>query len=208
MKKKNEIIRALRKNGFTLLELILVISILAVTAMAIYAVFNSGIKIWRVAGRQIPEEELGIFFEKFTSDLRNAFRSESIIFIGKKDEIRFAALVDSPRLQARSAGKVIYSYDYQAGAVEREAFDASHIYEVEGGRVQRSIGNIRNFNLLYYFYDDKTKEYAWKEEWLEDEKFLPLAVRVELLLDKGGEMENFVKTINIPAGGGEDKDNA
>ena len=201
MKKKTDFIKAFHKNGFTLIELVIVTSILAITSLAIYAVFNSGIKIWQVANRQIPEEDLGFFFDKFTSDLRNAFKFESVSFIGKKERIQFASLLHSPRLQSRSVGRVAYSYDRQTGMVEREASDFSHIFSIDSGGIQRLIKNIRDFKLQYYFFDDKTKEYAWKDEWLEDEQLLPLAVRVELLLDSGGKVEGFVKTVGIPAGG-------
>lgn len=191
----------LRKAGFTLIELLIVTSILAITSIAVYSVFTSGIKIWQATSKQMPEEDLAIFYDKFTSDLRNSFKFKDVDFVGGRNAVEFAAPVNSLRLKSRSVGKIVYFYDNQTDKLSRELLDFSHISSGDHGRVQGLLGNVKGLKFTYYYYDAPTKEYIWKDEALKDEKTLPLAVRIELELEAGGKTESYVRTINIPAGG-------
>ncbi|MFH1190258.1 MAG: prepilin-type N-terminal cleavage/methylation domain-containing protein [Candidatus Omnitrophota bacterium] len=197
----------LRKAAFTLIELLIVTSALAVTSMAVYAVFSSGLKIWREAAKQLPEEDLAIFIDKFTTDLRNSFKFEGMNFTGTRSAVEFATLVNSQRLNSRSAGKIRYFYDNHTDKLSREIRDFSHISTDDHGRIQGLVGNVKSVKFGYYYYDKPTKEYVWKDEAPEDEKALPLAVRIELGFNAGGRTGNYVRTINIPVGGYEKEPN-
>jgi hypothetical protein len=65
-----------------------------VVAFAIYASFNNGIKIWERVNKEIPGEDLNIFFDKFSVDLKNSFKFSGIKFSGKKNEVAFASIVN------------------------------------------------------------------------------------------------------------------
>ena len=49
--------------------------------------------------------------------------------------------------------------------------------------------------------DKPTKKYVWKDEAAQDEKTLPLAVRIELEFSVEGNTESYVRTISVPVGG-------
>lgn len=187
------------KSGFTLIELLLVVSMLAIVSLSIYATFNNGIKIWQKINRTLPEEDLVILFDKFTSDLNNSLNFDSIKFLGTEGKVELATLVNSPRLQVRTVGKVIYSYDSEAETISREQRDFSHIHSNGEGPVTDTIKNVKFFKFKYYIYDLEKKQYLWQDEWLKEG--LPLAVRIELEIEDGSQINKFTRTVSIPISG-------
>lgn len=185
--------------GFTLIEMLIVTGILAVISLAIYANFNNGMRIRQKVNKRLPEEGLNIFFAKFAFDLRNSFRFSGIDFSGTKNNLEFAALINSLRLQKKTVGKLIYVYDSQTRILDRKQSDFACVYGGESGTVRQQLGNVRSLRFQYYFYDEQKKEYLWQDEWLKEG--LPLAVRIELELDDGTEIKKFIKTAGIPSGG-------
>lgn len=184
-------------TGFTLIELLVVTVSLAVISLAIYATFASGIKIWqRLNKANVVEEDLDIFFVKFTADLKNSCRFKSLPFLGEKNRMEFTTLVNSQRIDnKKSVGKVIYFYDTASKSIKKQGLDFSHIYEGEEGIVQNMLDDVNALRFQYYFYDKEKKEYLWQDEWRKDG--MPLAARMELEFGQ----DNFVKTVNIPIGG-------
>lgn len=189
MKRKN-------KNGFTLIELLIVTALLAVISLSIYATFNSGIKIWQRVNKQLPEEDLDIFFEKFALDLRNSFKFNGLNFLGEEKRLEFATLVNNPRINKKTVGKAIYLYDSESKIIKRSLLDFSQIYNGKEGTTQELLKNVESLKFRYYLYDKEKKEYLWQDEWLKED--LPLAVRIELDVVDGSQINKFIKTVSIP----------
>lgn len=187
------------REGFTLVELLIVSVMLAVVSLAIYASFNSGIKIWQKAKAQAFNEDLNIFFDKFSSDLRNTFRFTKINFRGDESQVEFATLVKSARLQETAPGKAIYIYDRQRKELARRLMDFSQVSTGEEPRAQQSLKNVTSLKFTYYTYDPEEKECLWEDEW-QGREGLPLAVRMELELDAEQEYK-FVRTVSVPVSG-------
>ena len=185
------------KPGFTLIEILIVVLMLSVISLAVYASFNNCIKIWKMINQRIPEEDLCIFFEGFSRDLRNTFKFRGLDLSGKEDKIEFSALVYSPRLNSRTVGRAVYSYDPQEEVFQRQQRDFADIYTGEKGTVRQSLKNIKSLRFRYYFYNERKKEYLWEDEWLE-KQLLPLAVNIELEFYDGVEIHKFTRTVNIP----------
>lgn len=185
----------MRKRGFTLIEMLVVVAMLGVISLAIYTTTTNGIKIWQRINRQIPQEDLNIFFEKFATDLRNSLEYTDMNFLGKEDELEFPTLVNSPRLKIRTVGKIRYIYDYNNGVINRQQLDFSHIYNDENGITQQLLKDVKTLRFQYYIYDAEKKEYLWQEERIVG---LPLAVRIELEVKYGTQTAKFTKTVGIP----------
>lgn len=182
-------------KGFTLVEILLVIVMLAFVSLAVYAVFNSGIKIWQKVSKEVPEEELNIFFARFAGDLRNSFKFSGFDFLGQDDALEFTFLVSSPGLNKRSVGRVGYLYDFSDKIIVRKESDYSQAYnQQQKGR--QVLSNVSAFNFQYYFYDKEKKEYLWKSRLEKGES--PLAVRIELDLGNENSAVKFTKTVSIP----------
>ena len=193
LKKKN------RRPAFTFVEMLIVTVIMSIISLAIYAALNNGIKIWQRINKELPEQDLLIFFDKFSNDLKNSFPFQGISFTGTENMLGFATLVSSPRLQNRTIGKVTYFYDSASEVLHRQQQDFSQVYNQEESENIKSISNIKSLNFHYYFYDTERKSYSWQYDW-QNEK-LPQAVRMELELDDGKEVRKFTKTVSIPVGG-------
>lgn len=192
-------ISVISDKGFTLIELLIVTALLAVISLAIYATFNSGVKIWQRVNQQIPEEDLDIFLEKFALDLRNSFKFNGSNFLGEEKRFEFPTLVNSPGMNKKTVGKVIYLYDSESNIIKRNLLDFSQIYNGEEGTTQELLKNAKSLKFRYYLYDKEKKEYLWQDEWLKED--LPLAVRIELEFGNGTEIRKFTKTVNIPVSG-------
>ncbi|MDD5466051.1 MAG: prepilin-type N-terminal cleavage/methylation domain-containing protein [Candidatus Omnitrophica bacterium] len=183
------------KEGFTLVELLIVTALLAIVSLAVYATFNNGIRIWQKINEQAPQEDLDIFFEEFALDLRNTFKFSGYNFIGKEKQLEFITIVGSPRMHKDTVGKVIYFYDPESKIISKTSLDYSQIYEGNGGITRQLARGVESLRFKYYFYDKEAKEYIWIDEWPKDG--LPLAVRVEVGLEEPGQKSEFVKTITI-----------
>jgi len=190
--------------------LLIVTALLAVISLAIYATFNSGVKIWQRVNKEIPEEDLDIFLEKFALDLRNSFKFNGFNFLGEEKRFEFPTLVNpvrnkfsngvnSPGMNKKTVGKVIYLYDSESSIIKRNLLDFSQIYNGEEGITQELLKNVKSLKFRYYLYDKEKKEYLWQDEWLKED--LPLAVRIELEFGNGTEIREFTKTVNIPVSG-------
>ncbi|MFH0731467.1 MAG: type II secretion system protein GspJ [Candidatus Omnitrophota bacterium] len=186
-------------SGMTLMEMLIVTIILSVISTAIYSTLSSGLKIWHKLNKPVEEEDLVIFFERFSSDIKTSFKFTGIDFKGKSQGLEFAALVNSPALGKRSVGRITYSYDAYKNILNRQEADYSLAYQRKGSSSKQAIAKVKYLKFEYYFYDETAKKYNWAQDW-RDEK-LPLAVRIILELKNGATEEKLTRTVNIPAGG-------
>jgi prepilin-type N-terminal cleavage/methylation domain-containing protein len=191
----------MKKNSFglTFIELLVVTVILSIVSLAIYATFNNGIKIWQRVNKNIAEEDLNIFFDKFARDLRNAVQFSGINFSGRSESFEFATIINSRRLQKITVGEVIYSYEPSKQILKREERDFSGVFSGEEGTIRQALTEVTSLKFKYYNYDKNKKEYLWEDEWLTGA--LPLAVRIELEFKDGVQTSKFTKTVSIPVSG-------
>lgn len=186
------------RSGFTLIEILIVVSIVAIVSLAIYSTFGNGIKIWQRLNEEVAEEDVNIFLDKFAADLRNSFKFTGIDFSGGKQKLEFATLIDSARLHTRSVGKAVYFYDDRAQALNIAETDFSEVYEEKEGLTKKSLKNIKALNFLYYLYDEEKKEYVWRDEY--SQEGLPSAVKVELEIKDGTQEKKFVRVVGLACG--------
>lgn len=182
------------RAGFTLIELLMVSVLLAAVSLAIFGVFNSGIKIWQRMKSAVINEEVNIFLSKFTRDVSCGLKFSAISFAGDAEEARFATLLYSPQLEKRTVGEVTYTC--KAGILERKERDFSHIYNEQETIPKPILKNLEFCKFAYYAYDKETKEYFWKEGW--SDKQLPLAVRIEFGYKDELGSRSLVRTVSIP----------
>lgn len=187
------------RAGVTFIELLIVSAMLSVLSLAVYATFNNGIKAWQKINQELPEQNINIFFDKFTSDLKNCFGFSNIGFLGSENKIEFARVVPSPRLNTATVGKIGYSYDSNGGILTREQSDYPQIYNAEKGTIRKVLGNVKSLKFSYYFYDAEKQDYLWRQEWINQK--MPLAARVELEVEYDNQISRFTRTVTIPVSG-------
>lgn len=189
-------------SGFTLIEMLIAMSLVALVAVAVYANFESGIRVMKVMSRPVSEEDTNIFFEKISSDLQNSFRYKKIPFSGLPERVSFPAPIRTePSLGGADAiGRVSYAYDSSRHSVVRLQENVSQIYQEKPGQPVSVLSPVQSLHFHYYRFDPSERKYSWVEEWKETEEKVPRAVRVELEIDEEGKLHNLTRTIPIPVG--------
>ncbi|MCM8831015.1 MAG: hypothetical protein NC918_02340 [Candidatus Omnitrophica bacterium] len=184
------------KKNFTLIEIIIVIMIAVAVSFGIYKTFSSGIKIWQKIKSVTLEENVNIFFQKFSLELANTFKFSSIRFEGKTDRIIFPSIVNSYLLGKPIPGEIKYYFDSNKKALVKEERDYSQIYNDREGRNRILLDNVISCGFRYYIYDNEKQEYVWQTS-LEEDQF-PLAVEINLVFYNDNKMKNFIKAIDMP----------
>ena len=195
----------MRSNrGFTLIEVMLAASIIAIVALALYATFASGIRVMSLVTRPVAEEDVDIFFEKLSRELQNSFHYAKIPFQGQNDRFSFATTIQTDKKLGgdHGIGRVSYAYDSAHNAILRTQENVSQIYQELSGPSNKVFFPLSSLQVQYFKYDPAEKTYEWKEEWEETEdKAIPLAVKVVLHVQGEEKEQGIARTIAIPVGG-------
>lgn len=184
--------------GLTLVEMLIVTVILGVVSLAINAALNSGVRVWRRINQELPQEDLNIFFDKFSADLHNSLKYADQKLVGQAQELELPTLVTSLRFPARLPGKIAYVYNSQDKTLSRKLKDYSDIYNDDEGMTLAALKNVQSLEFSYAFIDNQTRGYGylWQQEW--DKEDLPRAAKVELEIKDEDKIRKFSRTVSIP----------
>ena len=192
----------MKRSGFTLIEMLVAISLVALTSFAIYQNFDSGVRVMRVMSRPISEEDIDLFFEKFAQDLQNSFRYKGIPFVGKKDKVSFMTTV--PTLESlgggEGIGRVTYSYDSSRASVARLRENMSQIYKEKPGKPLNLLSSVESLSFKYYQYNPTDQKHEWVDEREETAEKIPLAVQLQMEIHDQEKIRTFSRTVAIPIG--------
>ena len=186
---------------FTLVEATIVAVLFSLVGVTLLATFSSGIKVWKKVYNKDSEEDVFIFFDTFSRDLRNTIRYNSIDFTGTKTNISFATYVATKSKfsgLAKGIGEVSYYWDKNKRVVFKTVKDLSDIYKKTAGAIRDILDGVSDFELSYYFYDPKKEKYFWLNKW--DNKEIPISVRIRLSICYGDETVSYLHTVDIPLG--------
>lgn len=185
------------KKGFTLIEVLIVTLILSIISLAIFSTFSNGLRIYNRINSEATLENQVTFCDRFSQDLRNSLNFTGIHFTGKDEELEFAGIFNSPRMQKRTVGRIKYAFDSSKELVNRFASDYTSVYSQEGESTRQALDKIKSCVFSYYYFDNQTREFAWLTDWKKDG--LPAAVRMELEFKDNPEAK-LTRTFNIPVG--------
>ena len=135
-------------SSFTLIEIIIGVSLFSLIGIILLSTFNSGLKVWDKIFREKSEEDIFIFFEKFYRDLRDTFSYQMINFLGEKDSLKFPALIFTkssfPGLK-EGVGEVKYYWDKEEKKIFRVKRNLSDIYRESLGKEEVLLENVEVF---------------------------------------------------------------
>jgi len=114
----------LKLKSFTLVEVLLVSSLIAVVGIAVFHSFGNGLKLWAKATRLNRQAEVAICFDKMGEDLRSFAGVSGINFKGTSSQISFAAVVMT-RADSKSS-RAFEGLINQIGAVRYRFDPAEH----------------------------------------------------------------------------------
>ena len=104
----------------TLIELLIVISLVGMISLAIYQTFHLGLQVWERQSRIDQKQDVFIFLDKITEDLHNATYFSKISFEGSLSHFAFPAIITTVNESvdnnhdsgvSTQVGKVEYYFD-------------------------------------------------------------------------------------------------
>jgi hypothetical protein len=196
--------RFLSATAFTLIELLLVISLISMVGLAIYSAFNNGLKIWDRTKRFAIEEDIAIFFDRIEDDLHNAFEFSLLPFEGGMQRVNFVTIL--PRSTNEEENESSAEYLRQMGRVEYywDSFNKK-VFRKEAMYGQALQGNFSPPRVMIEGIEEMTFTY-WKfskRQYTADDVMdkLPAAIEIEIkYLDQAKQLQVLKRTINIPMG--------
>lgn len=186
-------------TGFTLLELLLAISLFSIIIIGVYSSLTVGIKAHE-RGKVLGGEysDLGLLFQFMEKDLRSAIAMNNIYLVQESQRLYFYA--SEPETDGgRGLFKITYYWNKEDGVLvlyrlKQNYIDSLQNSDVKGEEIFDSISQI-GFQYGYWKGEDEEElEFVWKSGW--EEEGLPKMVLLSLMVDESV----FEKYIYCPAG--------
>lgn len=164
------------KRGFTLIEVLVAISIFAIIAGAIVSVFIKGIEVWENSQiRATYREEALLFLEGLEKELKNKIPIHDSGFKIEAQDLYFTALKEA-------IYNIRYKYDRESKTVYR--YTARYPKSVS---IQKPVVVLKNIKTLSFTAEDEGINF-------------PAAIKVHLTISDGN-MQNeysFLRAIYMP----------
>lgn len=175
--------------AFTLVELIVAMTIFSVVALGLGASFLSGMKLWSKANQSFSSGKAEFFLEVFARDIYQCLNLEQVGFSGTKEEVSFPAL-----LYGRVV-KVTYSFDKEGKKLKRSTVNLKDALSKDSGSLFDKEESLQaaNCELSYFSFDAKKEKYFWAESW-DKKNSIFSGVRIKFSYE-GNE---FSKTLFLP----------
>jgi prepilin-type N-terminal cleavage/methylation domain-containing protein len=186
--------------GFTFIELIVSISILAIIAASIYSAFNIGLQAYKRSSADQEIQKIRTKLAKIDKELKNSFFFSEIPFSGTSSEIIFPQVVSKEDVE--KIYTVTYYIEKDKNAEFYRLIRKAKIYTDKPQDEKEEITDVFSAISIKFVYayksSDSSKGYEWQEIWGEDQKTLPSGVRIFFQIDDGGEICN--KTVFLMQG--------
>lgn len=183
LKKKNK--------AFTLIEILLAMTIFAFIGIGIATTFFSGIKLWQRAtsGADLWRNDMILSLEAVSKDLRQSLDIPAIGFEGNSKTFSF------PVVSGDNIVMTSYSFDAGAKVLARSQAMYKDILEekINVSTSVKDIVSLDEFSAQYLKADKDAKTLEWKDEWKKEDGIFA-AVRFKYKAHN----EEFQKTIFVP----------
>lgn len=188
-----------RSNGFTLMELLLAITLFSIIAVAIYSSLAVGIKAQKrgcVIGGEYSD--LRLTFYLTSQDLHNAIHANEIYLVSEAQKIYFYSVLPAQD-GTRELYKITYTWEREGSyfnllRLKENYIDSCQEIHEKGDEILDKVSKLE----FSYGYVKKEisgeEEFSWKEEWKQES----MPKLVQLKIEKNG--EKFNKIIYCPAG--------
>lgn len=192
-----------REAGFTLVELLVVVSLVALIGMSLYAMFGSAMDMMHRVSRSEVAEDVDIFLERFDREISSQVTFKGILFNGKEMLLSFPSRIELDKRAPlnRGIGRISYFFDESHRTFARSQENLNQIYE-PGEEIETTavLEGVSGLKFQYFVYRKAEKVFEWVPEWdsLENEGEIPSAVKVELSCVRGEEPHAFERTVAIP----------
>jgi len=205
----------INKKSFTLVELLIAVTIITVIILSVYSAFSTGILAYKKIDSAFDTyQEARIILNKLEADLKNSFvySKESSFFKGSAKALDFFNVSQVYDKEQEHTNLCRIKYQVEGNTLKRTAYSGlAALTEEESTLPQDFSNSIKNIDFEYaYMSEGEEKDILWQNTWPQKEgqvEQLPLAVRIKLVListeAKQQKMLEFTKIIplaqaNIP----------
>lgn len=198
--------KPIKQNSYTLIEMLLVVSILSMVSLILFHTLCSGLNIWERSRKFIVEEDIAIFFDKIGQDLRNSFIFSKISFVGKETLVRFPTRIKIARPQDKEVLEQIGEVEYYFGPDKKSLFRRQLSYgqalnhdgteqalRGDAGKERLLLSSVESVRFVYYFLEGNGA--ILKKE---TDAARPRGVTVEVEFLDGRRKRSLRKLINLP----------
>ncbi len=189
-KKERDRIERRKPSGFTLVEILAALSIFAVIAGALIAVFSKGVDIWNDARmKSSHREEALIFLEKLEKQLKNHIDPVDSKFTADRSSVYFTTLEGS-----------IYNVGYAFNKELKHLYGNKSLYPASLEKVKPVLvlNNVESFDI-----DCDYPKAEQEEEKKDEDAGFPQTVKIKLIISGAESRERqeryeFSRSIEIP----------
>ncbi|MEW6407070.1 MAG: prepilin-type N-terminal cleavage/methylation domain-containing protein [Patescibacteria group bacterium] len=174
----------MRDKGFTLVELLIGLTIFCILAVTIFGAFRSGILSWdKIESRLNEEQNMVTLFSILEREIHNLVEYKEKPFFGTKDHINFYTIKNIEE------DGVCLNYIYNIS------------YSIQNSDLIKTEARLGNFHKEKYMKLLRIKQVnfkyfsggEWNNEW-RDKEVLPKIIKIEIEASKN----HYQKTIFIP----------
>ena len=173
----------MKRIGFTLIELIISITIFTIVIVTVYSVFYMGVKTWHRGQEKSSLQKVRLTFLKIEKELNDTFFFSDRPFKGTSTEMEFPLSISIPDEDREVICIITYSVveDEHSGLSELIRKEKLYIKDTEKGeeKSKKLLSSKRSIKFEYaQESSDSSQNFEWQESWEEDK--LPSAVRISL----------------------------
>ena len=203
-------------RGFTLLEMLVGLTLLGVMLILIYASLNVGLRAWDTGERRVSEAARQRVVQSFLRrELSQLFpvrwrgiAESKIAFEGAKDELKFVTMLTlgaSAREGGLQWGHLYVAGDETPGGergqtlfIKRSAFNlqAKDWDGVDEAKPIALVTGVKAFELGYYGAENDTVDPQWTSEWINPLR-MPQLIRITLQVDDGRNVPPLIVSLRL-----------
>lgn len=194
-----------RHRPYTLVEILAVLTIFTMAAVAVAATAAGGVRIYRRAIHYSGlQTDLLLGLERMERDLRTTFAFDTIGFKGERFSVAFPGMVrrwnEFRQVFEYAPGRIVYRLDNVENTLLMNVLDYARATAEDGsagGEERVLAGNVSALTFSYCKYDEENETYEWRQSW-QPEDGMPAAVKMEIQASDAGGVSRFTRTILPP----------
>lgn len=180
----------LKKCGFSLVELIIALSIFSIIMLGLVSTFRAGLDAYeRIDSASRLNQSMQIILSRMELEIKNAFAfsQDDAQFQGTKDSLAFVSLMETFENKNRALDIQRIKYALNNSALTRERLSGLECILPDAQPMREEISS--DIEEISFEYASKTKgvmpDYVWQDAWPAEQgpqqlKSLPLAVKISL----------------------------
>ena len=207
-----------RSRGFTLLEMLVGLTLLGVLLILIYSALNIGLRAWDTGDQRASEASHQRIVQSFLRrELGQVFpirwrgiAESRIAFEGAKKELKFVTALNlgaSVKEGGLQWGHLYLADDKDAGPdgqrrqslfLKREVFDlqAKDWSGLDSAKPTRLIEGVKAIQISYFGAESDTADPKWADEWNQPLR-MPLLVKISIKTDVGRDAPELVVALKL-----------